>query len=290
MCAYHVTVYLHGESDDGGRVERWILSLLPVNQSVLGDETVGPSWFTPSQAGRVRPCHRANNVRLITWHGDVIQLWWTHLWVWQWEEPYFLVSPARSEPKPTGSRPSLWHCERELCTGSNWRAAGRGSHQKTPAAPRTRWTPGALPLFRRVACGINNRMKAWLAFFIALYCLKHKWINKHVRPSISFVCFLLIKNNLLKDEIQTTQVFFKAGILTLSFNFTAAGWTVQHELICAKWTMTTKTGSRSTATINQFSQNKSEFDQNTVTTQISLSFSHQQLNITQCAAGLSVVY
>lgn len=72
---------------------------------------------------------------------------WTHRWVWQQEGPYPVVLPARSELTPIGLKLSLWSCGHEPCTGSSWRVAGQGLHQKIRAAHWTRWKPAAPPLF-----------------------------------------------------------------------------------------------------------------------------------------------
>lgn len=56
------SIYLYSESSNGGWVERWVLLLLLVNQSIMGNETIGLPRFTPSQACWVGPYHRAQHV------------------------------------------------------------------------------------------------------------------------------------------------------------------------------------------------------------------------------------
>lgn len=60
---FHVAAYLHGESSDSSGVDSWILLVLPVHQSVLGDEPIGPTWFTPGHMGGVGPCQNGDRVR-----------------------------------------------------------------------------------------------------------------------------------------------------------------------------------------------------------------------------------
>lgn len=60
---FHVTAYHHGESSDSSGVESWILLVLPVHQSILGDEPIGPTWFPPCQMDWVGPCQSRGRVR-----------------------------------------------------------------------------------------------------------------------------------------------------------------------------------------------------------------------------------
>lgn len=62
MCIYYVTIYLHSESSNSSWVECWVPLVLLVNQSIMGNETVGLSRFTPFQMGWVCTCQSAQHV------------------------------------------------------------------------------------------------------------------------------------------------------------------------------------------------------------------------------------
>lgn len=165
VCALlHVCIYLHSESSNSRWVERWVLLVLLVNQSVMGNETVGPSRLTPLQMGRVGACQSVSmwecNRTSIHEPYNHTNYHVTHQWVWQWEGPYLVVLPVRSELKPSGSELSLWSCGRELCTGSSWTVAGQDLHQKIQVAHWTRWKPTVPPLFQLDAC---NRINTWIS-------------------------------------------------------------------------------------------------------------------------------
>lgn len=126
--------------------------------------------------GRSRPLSKRRPCEMVTkkhWASQPPQSlsnrWSTYRWAWQWEEPCFLVWPAKFELRPTGCKLSLWSCERGLCTGSRWRAAGRGLRRKTQVAHWTRCRPAALPLFQLVALGGKSRtwcaVKAKIMYF-----------------------------------------------------------------------------------------------------------------------------
>lgn len=143
-------VYLHSESCDSSWVQRWVLLVFSVHQSVMGNRTIGLFWFTPLQMSWVRTCqwaqyegevgatHRSTSLK---WYQHNMTLTvvpnWTHQWAWQREVAYSAALPAKFEQKPTDSKLSLGSCGLGLGTENSWKVVGLGWHQKIPVA---HWT------------------------------------------------------------------------------------------------------------------------------------------------------
>lgn len=55
-----LTLYLYGEGGNSRWVQRWVLLVFSVHQTVTGNHTVGLLWWTPFQISRVCTCQRAH--------------------------------------------------------------------------------------------------------------------------------------------------------------------------------------------------------------------------------------